>query len=163
MNTAISNIIFAALIIYFAFSLKRTFDRKKDIYSQGECNEFSYYPISFFVYIAIDIILFILLIFKYKNLDMIEIILGFIFILIMAISTFLNTKVILSPKGLFFNYYFVQYKTVSKLDIISIKNKYRINFLKTDKIIFSLKINKTQKDMIKKFISAHSNLEISEK
>lgn len=163
MNTTISTIIFAALIIYFAFSFKKSIDRTKTIYSQGEYKEFSYYTATFYVYLAISVVLIILLIYKFKYLGIIEIILGLIFIVIMCLSTFWNTKVIVSLYGIYFNYYVIQYKNISKLDIISVKNKYRVNFFKSDKIIFSLKINKEQKNIVVKFVSNYKNIKITEK
>lgn len=154
MNNNFGIILFIGMTIYFLYTFKKNFDKKKALYAQGEYKEFTYYLPNFYIYIICAIALLGYVIYSYKHMTLFEIIMGFIFVIIILISAFLNRTVILANDGIFFIHYYLEYKKVSAVGIQKLSNgKFSIGFINNNKIIFSMKLKEEQKNIVRDFLS----------
>lgn len=147
-------IIFLAIAIYFIVIFKKNFDKKKALYAQGEHTEFTHFLPSFYIYIVCAIFLLFYLIYGYKHLNIGEIIMGILFVIAIFLSGTLSSKVILGSNGIFIASFYLEYKNIDSIGIQKVnENKFAIGFIRNNKIVFSLKLNKKNKDTLKNFIS----------
>ncbi|MGL4873761.1 MAG: hypothetical protein ACRC30_03805 [Clostridium sp.] len=154
MNNNFGIILFIGMTLYFLYTFKKNFDKKKALYAQGEYKEFTYLLPSFYIYIICAIALLGYVIYSYKHMTPFEIIMGIIFFVIILISAFLNRTVILANEGIFFIYYYLEYKKITAIGIEKLSSgKFSIGFINNNKIIFSMKLKEPQKNILRDFLS----------
>ncbi|MGL5648451.1 MAG: hypothetical protein ACRDDY_11405 [Clostridium sp.] len=154
MNSNFGIILFLAMTVYFLYTFKKNFDKKKALYAQGEYKEFNYLLPSFYIYVICAFILLGYVGYSYKHMSLFEIFMGFVFFVIILISAFLNRTVVLANDGIFFIYYYLEYKKLDGVGIQKLRNgKFSLGFISNKKIIFSMKLKETEKNMVRDFMA----------
>ncbi|WP_297635401.1 hypothetical protein [uncultured Clostridium sp.] len=154
MQKYLSPILFLAFAIYFIVIFKKNFNKRKALYTQGDYVEFTHFLPSFYTYIVCAIIFLLYLVYARNHLNAFEIITGILFAIAIAFSATLSSKVTLGNKGIFLMSYYLEYDNINAIGIQKLnENKFAIGFIKNNKIVFSLKLNRKNKDTLKEFIS----------